>query len=198
METTAPLNASVRTEFGKGPARRLRTTGHVPAVVYGNGTEPLHVAVDGKELVARLTTEYGKNARFKLAIDGGEGPVVMLKEYQRDPLRRDITHIDFLAIDPERQFVVEVPLVLTGRARGTLAGGRLRQVRRSLKIRAAAANIPVAVECDVTSLRVNGVRRVTEIVPPEGVEIVHDVNFAVAQVTLPRGVTVAAEDDGEG
>ena len=196
METVAPLNASVRTEFGKGPSRRLRMVGSVPAIVYGKGETPLHVAVDAKELVEKLTTDYGKNARFRLAIAGEpEGPLVMLKDYQRDPLRRDIVHVDFIAIDPEHKFLVEVPLLLTGRARGTLAGGRLRQVRRTLKIRAAAADIPVAVEHDVTGLKVNAVSRVTEITPPPGVEFVYDANYTVAQVTMPRGVTALAEDD---
>lgn len=194
METTTPLAATVRTEFGKGPSRQLRFQGQIPAVIYSQGKEPLHVAVDLKELTARLSGEYGTNARFSLQVEGVEKqPVVMMKEYQRDPLRREITHIDFLEIDPSRVFTTRVPLQLDGRPVGVRQGGRLRQVRRDLIIRAKAADIPVAIVADISGLRVNGILRVADVVPPAGVEVIYDSNYALATVTLPRGVTLAED-----
>lgn len=196
METSAPLNASLRTHFGKGPSRQLRMKGHVPAVIYSQGSEPTHVTLDSKSLTQILTGEYGLNTRFYLNIEGSDyHPLVMMKEYQRDPLRREIIHIDFLEIDPERVFTVRVPLQLSGRAAGVRQGGRLRQIRRDLIIRAKASDIPVAIVTDITDLRVNGIIRVADVVPPEGVEVVYDSNYALATVMLPRGVTVS-EDAG--
>ena len=198
METAAPLQATVRNNFGKGPSRRLRQNGKIPVVVYFGGNAPLHAAVDGKELLERLTGEYGLNTRFRLALeDGSEQPVVMLKDYQRDPVRREITHADFIVVNPGRLVTTEVPLILKGKARGVAAGGRLRQVRRVLSIRATPANIPVSLEVDITSLKVNDVRRVKDVIPPENVEVIYDVNYAIAQVTIPRGIDAIDDDEEE-
>lgn len=194
MENAAPLKAAVRTDFGKGPSRRLRQSGQIPAVCYGDN-ESVHLIVDPSELVDRLKGNFGLNAIFKLEVEGGTDKVVRVVDFQRDPVRREFTHVDFSVIDPEREIEVKVPIVLTGKAAGVAAGGKFRQVRRDVKIRAKAPSIPANLELDVTTLGGGDVKRVKEIVVPDGVELIFDQNFAVASVSKPRGGAVVKEEE---
>lgn len=197
MENTESLNATVRTSKGKGAARQMRMKGLIPAVCYGgNVSEPIHLSVDPKDLVERLTGKFGRNAIFKLNIEGHDAsPVVRVGDYQRDPVRRTLIHADFCALDPERKLRVAVPLNLVGRPVGVGKGGKLRQVRRTVYLIARPADIPASLDVDVSGLDLNEQTRVASVTPPEGTAIDYHQNFAVAQVYVPRGATVAAEEE---
>lgn len=198
MENAEPLKAQLRTELGKGATGRLRRQGMLPGVVYGDGNAAVSVQVEPRELLARIKGNFGLNAIFKLDIDGHDAaPVVRVNEYQRDPVRRELTHVDFEILDADKPITAEVPLVLEGRAAGVASGGVLRQIRRSLKIKTTPKHMPEKLTVDVTDLKIGMMRRVLEVQLPEGVEVIYDVNFSVATVVLPRGVKVAEEDADE-
>ncbi len=200
MENAEPLKATMRndSEMGKGFARRLRMSGQIPAVCYGAGKPPYHVAVDPKDVVERLTGQFGKNAIFKLNIEGqAQAPVVRVSEYQRDPVKRNILHVDFGIIDPEKPIKITVPLRLEGRPVGVAAGGRLRQVRRELNIIARPSDIPAELVLDVSDVKIGEFVKVSKVAPPDGVKTVYDQDFAVAAVFLPRGMEEDTTEEEE-
>jgi large subunit ribosomal protein L25 len=186
MENASPLKVDLRTELGKGPARRLRVAGKVPGVCYGKDRAPAHVAFDPKEFVALLTGPYGRNAVFQLDM-GDSTEIVRVSHYQRDPLKRVVTHADFAVLDPELPIVCEVPLKLTGKPVGVAAGGKLRQVTHKVKISVKPADIPVSIDFDVTELDLGAVAKISAVTLPEGVALYSEGDYGVAQVFMPRG-----------
>lgn len=202
MENAEALKVTVREGLGKGFARRLRQSGQIPGVCYGANQEPVHVAVDPKELRERLTGKFGVNAIFKLEIEGqGITPTVRVSQYQKDPVERTLLHADFTIVDPEKPLKVKVPLKLVGRAKGVGEGGRLRQVRRVLNVVAMPSALPAQMTADVTELKIGDILRVEQVEAIDGVEIIYDHNFAVATVFQPRAgkgkAATATEADAE-
>jgi large subunit ribosomal protein L25 len=113
MENTQPLKATIRENLGKGPARRLRVAGRLPGVVYGKDFASTNVSVEPKALLNRLRGDYGLNSIFKLEIEGHDAsPVVRVINYQRDPVRRSIKHVDFEVLNAESLLTTKVPLKL--------------------------------------------------------------------------------------
>jgi large subunit ribosomal protein L25 len=198
MENTQPLDAGLRTELGKGPNRRLRASGMIPAVVYGRGQETIHLKVDPTTLGERLGGEYGKNAVFKLNIEGSDAsPVVRVLEIQRDPVKRFLKHVDFQSLRPDQQIIAQIPLELTGIAKGIKAGGHLRQIRWTVKGTVVASNMPRALTMDISDLGVGDMARVADIDLPEGLELLYSDNYAVASVRVARGLVVVEDEEGE-
>jgi large subunit ribosomal protein L25 len=202
MENTEALKVSTREGSGKGPARQLRMVGQVPGVCYGKSVEPVLVSVDPKELAKRLTGPFGLNALFKLEIEGHEGaPVVRVSQYQRDPVKRTIRHVDFHAIEEGQMVVTRVPLKLEGRPLGVIEGGSLKQIRHDVKVRGPAALIPSEATVDVSGLKIDQTARVSAVQVPEGVEVVFNDDFSVAMVFLSRAARaamLAAQQAAEG
>lgn len=192
MENTETLKVKVRDAGGKGPARRLRMAGLIPGVCYGKNFESLMLEVDPKELAKRLTGPFGLNALFKLDIDGYEGePVVRVSEYQRDPIKRTLHHVDFHAVDPSMEVTTKVPLKLVGRPVGVAAGGTLKQIRYDIKVRGPVAAIPTHVTADVSKMDIGEMTRVSSVVVPEGITAIYDDDFGVATVFLTRSAKAA-------
>ena len=170
---------------GTRPSRRLRRDGRVPAVVYGMGQEPVTVSVDKTDLRVALTTDAGLNALITLDIDGGR-QLSIIKDLQRHPVRRDVLHVDFLRIDPDREVEVDVPLLLIGEAKKvTQASGMVDQVMHRLPVLAKPSDIPVEVTADVSDLEVGSSLRVSDIELPAGVAASGDpdATFAVGLIT---------------
>jgi large subunit ribosomal protein L25 len=122
------LTVKVRHDIGKGQSRRLRAQGMVPGICYGAGLSgPLAIMLNAKELKASLDPAKGRNTVITVRVEDGGGSktelTAMLWEYQIDALRRNVTHVDLISIDPEKPIQVEVPLVLVGKAIGTIDGG---------------------------------------------------------------------------
>ena len=107
------MDATPRDEFGKGAARRIRRAGNVPAVVYGHGTDPVHVTLPGRELTRALKQQ---NVLIQLAIAGGSSQLTLPKSVQRDPVRQIIEHVDLVIIDADERVIVDVPIALVGQA----------------------------------------------------------------------------------
>lgn len=180
----AELNVSARTRLGKGGSRALRRQEQAPAVVYGKGIEPCAVTVEPKALKKALATESGLNTLITLRGDGPfDGKVVIVKDLQFDAIRRDITHVDFQAIDLTAKVHVMVPVHAIGKSQGEKDGGNLQLIRHELEVVCLPTAIPKAIEIDVTALKVGGVIHINDITLPAGVEAPHDVNFTVITVT---------------
>lgn len=188
------LAVTTREVGNKGVNRRLRASGLIPGVVYGKGAEGTPVAIEPKRLEEVLTTEYGFNAVFHLAVEGGETHLVMVKDRQFDPIRREITHIDFYKVDDEQIVEVDVPVRPVGVAAGVKMGGRLLVVSRAVKVRAAVKDIPATVDHDVTAMQVSEALYIDEMTPPSGCEFVYKNRFPVINIQRKRGAKVGGDE----
>ncbi len=163
------LRTESRSPSGTRAARRLRAEGKLPAVIYGRGSEPVHVVVDRRELRAVLTTDAGANALINIDIEG-EQRLTLVKSLQRDPVRSNVTHVDFILVSRTETVTVEVPVVLEGESRAiTNEGGLIDQALYSLTISARPGDIPDALTIDVSELTVGGAIRVGDLPLPAGV-----------------------------
>lgn len=196
------LNASLRERLGKGGSRSLRRDALVPAVVYGKGMETCSLIIDSKDLTQALSTDAGLNVLLTLKGDGPfNGKVVILKDMQQHPVRRDVMHADFQALDLKEKVYVQVPLHTLGKSEGEKEGGQLQVVRHELEVYCLPTAIPQAIEVDVTAMNIGDVIHVEDIPVPTGVEIPHDVNFTVLTVVgikEEEEEDEAAEDEVEG
>lgn len=178
------LNVTSRDTAGKEGARALRRQGLVPAVVYGKGVQPCSVTVEPKALKKAIATEAGWNTLITLRGDGAfAGKTVILKDMQLDPLRGDILHADFQALDMKQEVHTMVPVHPVGKSVGEKAGGNLQVIRHELEVVCLPDHIPAAIEVDVASLNIGDVLHIEDIALPEGVKVPHDVNFTVITVT---------------
>jgi large subunit ribosomal protein L25 len=186
------LEVKAREGSGKGAARRLRSQGLVPAVVYGKHLEkPMSVAVDPKAVRAAINTPHKLNTLITLKGVGADQQV-LFKDYQRDPVTRDILHVDFIAVRENEQVKVNVPLILTGKAEGVADGGLLSQIRREIEVYAMPRSIPEKIEVDVTPLKIAMAMHINDVKLPEGVVVKSNVNYTIAVVSAPEGAAEAA------
>jgi large subunit ribosomal protein L25 len=186
------LEVKTREGAGKGAARRLRSQGLVPAVVYGKHLEkPLSVAVDPKSVRAAINTPHKLNTLITLKGLGAE-QLVLFKDYQRDPVTRDILHVDFIAVREGEQVKVNVPLVLIGNAEGVAEGGLLTQQRREIEVYVQPRAIPEKIEVDVTPLKIAQALHINDVKLPEGVVVKSNVNYTIAVISAPEGAVEAA------
>ncbi len=162
------IAAEQRSEFGKGPARRTRRAGKVPAVLYGHGTDPQHVALPGHALMLALKTP---NVLIRLEGLPGGAELALPKAVQRDPLRGFLEHVDLLIVKRGEKVTVEIPIQLTGEI---IPGGLLDQQLVQISVEAEATRIPQSIEVDL-----------------EGMDVGASVH--AGDLKLPRGVTLAAE-----
>jgi large subunit ribosomal protein L25 len=184
-QSTSVLTAKPRSEKGKGPARRLRASGLIPAVVYGLKREPTHIAVDPAALEKAIATPHRFNTLLTLQVDGLEKRV-LFREYEVDPVSRRLVHADFLEVEPGKTVKVGVPIVTTGKAEGVIAGGILNVSAHDIEVEALPDSIPVAIEVDVSALKIGGSIHIADVKAPQGVRIKYATNFTVAVVTAPE------------
>ena len=164
------IAAEPRSEFGKGPARRERRAGRVPAVLYGHGTDPRHVSLPGHEVLLALRTA---NVLIRLEGLPGGSQLALPKAVQRDAIRGSVEHVDLIMVRRGEKVTVEVPLNVTGEV---APDGLLDQQLVQISVEAEATNIPPGIEVDV-----------------EGMAIGASVH--AGDLTLPSGVTLAVEPD---
>lgn len=189
--TTSTLEAKSRTAAGKGPARRTRAEGLVPATVYGKHLEkPINIALNGKELRAAINTPRKLNTVLGLKVDGKE-IIVLVKDYQLEPVTKELLHADFIAVRENEQVKVKLPVVLTGKSVGVAEGGILSQMRRELEVWALPGAIPLNIEVDVTPMKIATALHINDIKLPAGITVKTHVNFTIAVVTAPEAEVVA-------
>ena len=191
--TRNTLSARVREGAGKGSARRLRAEGLVPAVVYGRHLEtPVHIAVDPVEVKKAISTPHRLNTLLALKLEGQPERLVLLKDYQQDPVSREMLHADFIDVRENEQVKVNVPLVLVGRPVGVTEGGILSQSRRDLEVFALPGAIPEKIEADVSALKIAQSLHINEVKMPAGVRVKSHVNYTIAVVSVPEKEEVVA------
>ena len=193
------LSADTTRKTGTRPSRRLRREKRVPAVVYGLSQDAVSIDVAWVDLREALTTDAGVNAVIHLEI-GGEKQMSIVKDIQRHPVRRDVTHVDFLRIDPDQDVTVDVPLMMIGEAKAvTDADGMVDQNLFSLTVNAAPDSIPNELEMDISALTIGDSLRVADIVLPAGVttEVDPDETVAIGMITRSTLEAIAAEEAAE-
>ncbi|GAB2657529.1 50S ribosomal protein L25/general stress protein Ctc [Prescottella soli] len=187
------LVASVRSEFGKGAARRARRDGQVPAVVYGHGTDPQHLNLPAREFAAILRA-HGTNVVINLDIDGKE-QLALTKSIVVHPIRRHIEHADLLIVQKGEKVAVEVPIVVSGTA---APGALVTEEVTTIKLEVEALHIPESVEVSVEGAEVGTLILAGAVALPKGATLADDaelllVNVVAAQAAEPAAGEAEAE-----
>jgi len=166
--------------------------------LFGPKRDPLPLTVDAKEFGRKIGKLEGSHL-VQLEVSPGESgaPMVLVKEIQRHPVSGAVLHADFCEVDLERKIRVDVPLKLTGKAKGVELGGILQLVRRELEVACLPTNIPAFIEVDVTDLDIHDAVHVNELTLPPGVEVEFETDFTVATVLAPTVEKVAAAEGEE-
>jgi large subunit ribosomal protein L25 len=199
MADDITLPAETGRTTGSAASRRLRASGKIPAVLYGRGAEPAALTVDWRELRAALTTDKGLNALLTLQFDGKRTKAIV-KEMQRHPVRRDVLHVDFLAVDVDKPITTDVPIVLEGEPTLVLREqGVVDQVMNAIVVHAKPDAIPGHLSVDVSDLEVGHTITVGDLVLPPGVttDVDPEETVVTAQVTSLALAEEAEAEEGE-
>lgn len=181
------LTASVRSsETGKGPARRMRAKGQIPAVVYGKTTAPASLSVDPVALRKALQTPHKMNTVITVKVAGSPDRIVMLKDWQQHPVSRELLHADFQEVRLDQPVRVDVPVVLTGKAQGVVDGGLLTQVSRSISLLCLPRAIPEQISADVTNVKIGQSLHESDLTLAEGIKLASRVDLTIAIVSAPE------------
>ncbi len=193
MEQIA-LTAAPRTGRGNGPARRLRQSGQVPAILYGPGTEPHPIAVPAQDLERAF--QKGNIQRTIFALDLQNGPsgsrLAVIKELQTHPVTGRLLHVDFYEIDLSRKLRVRIPLVPRGKAKGEELGGMLQIIEREIEVFCLPGEIPERIEVDVSPLGVGETLHVRDLALPPGVELPAGANYTVITIVSQKAEAAPA------
>ncbi len=181
---------------GKNDARRLRKSGLIPAVLYGAGLEPLNLAVDPKQINRILHSEQGHNTIFDMTA-GGDSGKVMIVDWQYEPIKGALLHVDLKRIAMDKLLTVKVPVLLKGEAPGVkIQGGILEQMLREVEIECLPADIPGHIDGDVSQMMFGQTLRVADLPRNEKMRFITDENQAVAHVTAVKEVVAPAPAEG--
>lgn len=202
MAKTVPLAVAPRAGSGKGEARSLRRENRVPAIAYGRDLdEPKALSVDSLELFHALNTDAGLNAILELQLDG-DTQLVIPREVQRHPVKRDVIHVDFVTVSRDVRIEVEVPITLTGEAKGQDEGGLVDQPLFNLPVSVLPLEVPDEILLDVSDMELGDVKRVEDLDLPRGVEALEDpetpvVSVYFESVEVPETEAEPAAEEGE-
>ncbi|WP_226665943.1 50S ribosomal protein L25/general stress protein Ctc [Microbulbifer aggregans] len=198
------LNASVRSDEGKGASRRLRRLeAKVPAIIYGGEVEPQSIALLQKDMFKALENEAVFSSVLTLNVDGKEESVI-LRDLQRHPAKAVLLHADFQRVSADTKVHIKVPVHFLNEdtCKGVKAGGIVSHTLTELEISAPAAKLPEFIEVDLADLELDGTVHISDIKLPAGVESVdlahgEDHDLVVASVHKPRGAVEAEAEEGE-
>lgn len=190
------LAAQPRTAAGSAAARRLRAEGHIPGVLYGHGMTPLSLTVERRELRLALSGPAGSNTVLALEVGGKSYPAV-IKEMQRHPIKRTVSHIDFLQVDMNEEITVHVPLHLTGEAKAVLSeGGLVDPAVDTIEVVCTPSNMPAEFTVDISDMQPHDVIRLSDLKMPKGVTAAGDPDMPIVTVlTTAAGAAEAAEGE---
>ncbi len=193
-----PLAAHTGRTTGSAPSRRLRREDQIPAVVYGQGMTPISIHVDRRDLRQAVSGSAGMNTVLDLRVDGTSYPTI-IKEIQRHPVRRTISHIDFLQVNLNEEITVSIPVRLEGEAKAVLsAGGIVDPAVDTLDVVTTPNSIPDEILIDVSGMDVGDVIRVADITLPAGVSTLADPEMALVSTLVSRSAAAAREDGEDG
>ncbi|GLZ48533.1 50S ribosomal protein L25 [Actinomycetospora sp. NBRC 106375] len=195
MADEVRIAAETRTEFGKGAARRTRRAGKVPGVLYGHGTDPVHLAFDTVEFAAALR-ENGRNALLTITGLGGQPQLALTKSIARDPIKGFFEHIDLVLVRRGEKVQVDVRVVIVGEA---ASGTLVFQNEDTLTVEADATNIPEEISVVIEDAEIGTQFLAGDIRLPDGAELVSDPELLVVNVTeAPTEEAMEEEIDTEG
>lgn len=191
------IKAEIRKEFGKNANRRLRRSGRLPGILYGNKLENIPIILQKKDIQKILKSETGENTLFKVALNS-KTYEVMIKDFQRDPIYHEIIHVDLYQIALDKPIEVSIPVILTGEAVGVKSeGGFVDFVTREIEIRCLPKKIPDHIEVDISDLHVNQSLKVEDIPVPEGIEIIEDPEVVIVHIEAPEEEEEKVEEKEE-
>ncbi len=182
-------------KFNKNAARRVRVEGKIPAVVYGAGQDSVAVVVDPRVVTKILHSESGHNTIFDLNVEGATLVKAMIVDWQHEPIKSKLLHVDFKRIAMDRAMRVSVPVQLTGVPAGVkTAGGVLDQILREVEIECLPADIPDHIDVDVSNLEMYGAIHVSDLPHSGSIKYLEDETALVAHVTEIKEEAEAAAD----
>ena len=188
------VEAKPREATDKNAARRVRTTGMIPAVIYGAGQDPRPVAVDPKQIDRILHSASGHNTIIDVVVDN-QPAKAMIVDWQNDPIKGNLLHVDIKRIAMDKKMRIEVPIHVVGDAPGVkVEGGILDVVMREVEIECFPGDIPEAINVDVTGLHMHGVVRVSELPKSDKIKYVSDEDLTVVHVTAIKEVAEPTAD----
>jgi large subunit ribosomal protein L25 len=183
-------------KFNKNAARRVRAAGKIPAVLYGPGAEPVAVEVDPKQITRILYSETGHNTIFDVHVTGQSAAKAMIVDWQREPIKDQLIHIDMKRIALDKALRVSVRVKLLGTPVGVKTeGGILDQVMREIDIECLPADIPSHIDVDVSGLALHGVLRVSELPHSDKVKVLSAADATVAHVMAIREEVVPTPEE---
>jgi len=191
------LSVREREETGSGAAGRIRGEGRIPGVCYGNNVESFPIVLDPDRLRKLLDQGRGRNTIFEIDVEGGQTyDYALLRDYQFDPVKRTLTHVDLFVVEPDRSIVVDVPVEPYGEAEGERMGGQLQIVRPEVPVRCTPTTIPDGISVDVSDLGPNDSKKVFELEYPDDVEAASETDYPVVRIMMPREGVVGLEPEG--
>jgi large subunit ribosomal protein L25 len=186
------LVAQSRTEFGKGASRRLRRTGLVPAVMYGHGTDPVHISLPGHQIQLAMRVA---NALLSIEVDGAEAQLALPKQIQRDPVKDTIEHVDLVIVKRGERVTVEVPLVIVGEPGD--ASAVVVADQQTIALEVLATNIPAQLEISVEGLLIGGQVFAKDLSLPEGAVFNGAPDDLMVSVNAPAAEAPAESEEEE-
>ena len=183
---TASLSAKPRQETGKGAARKLRASGEVPGTIYGHGRQPQSLSINSREFERLSERVRITSTVIELALDGKTART-LVRELQRDPIKRTVIHVDFQELVAGEKVTVSVPLRFVGTPEGVKTGGGiLEETMHQIEVTCDPSNIPDHIDVDVTALTIGHSLHVGDLKLPEGVDVVDDPEQTIAVVSAPK------------
>lgn len=183
------LAAELRTEFGKGFARRARAAGQIPAVIYGHGAEPIHINLPGRATTLAVRVA---NALLSLEING-EDHLALVKDIQRDPIKQIIEHMDLLTVRQGEKVTVDVPVHVTGEV---APGAVANQEATTVSVEAEATHLPTAVEIDIEGREAGAHVHASDLVLPKGSTLLTEADTLI--VNISEAAATEAEEEAAG
>jgi large subunit ribosomal protein L25 len=196
---TTPIEAVVATpregKFNKNAARRVRVAGKIPAVVYGAGQDTVAIAVDPRVITKILYSDSGHNTIFDLNVEGSAIVKAMIVDWQREPIKGHLLHIDLKRIAMDKMMRVSVPIQLVGVPVGVKTqGGILEHVMREVEIECLPGDIPSHLDVDVSNLELHGLIHVSDLPHSGSIKFLGDEGATVAHVTIIKEEVAAVEE----
>lgn len=189
------LKATKREDFKNSTTKQLRQSGQVPAVVYGKEKESTHVSVVSLELL-KMVRDEGRNAIISLDVESGKPVEVMLHDYQINPIKDELIHVDFYVVNMSEEMDVEVALRLEGEAQGSKDGGVLQQPLYELQVRAKPKDIPDEITIDISGLGIGDSIAIADLPVDKNYEFLEDPDTTIATVLQPTLDEEIEETDG--
>ena len=189
---SATLSAEMRSDSGKGVARKLRAAGRVPGIVYGHGREPQSLSVVARDLDKLLGSIAVSSTVVELGLAGATTKT-LIREIQRHPFKKMIMHVDFQELVAGEKVIVDLPLVFVGVPEGVrLSGALLEQILHKVEVRVDPANIPNHIDVDVSHLAMGHSLHIRDLKLPAGVEVLSEADATICAVIAPRAAVEAA------